>query len=660
MGVDPGRITAETVVGGLVPLDPVVSPDGSRVAYAVTALSSDGPRPTSALWVGAADGTSPPRQLTDGTSWDHRPRWAPDSRRLYFLSDRTEPGESDTETEGGPPQLHRINADGSGHQVLTGVEGGVVDHLPLAGQASVALVVADPDRRGSAPRVWGEVEPHDRLALLDAGSATDPEPSSGQPVPVTGLGERHVQEVSARPDDRMLAVITHPGPHRDPVHPRWELHLVDTGTGKVQDLGALGWDAHSPVWWHDGQEWHLSYLAMQPGPDGGQAVLDLTPDSAQAVPADLTEGLDRCPLELAQVAEGPPLALFAHGLDTEIHRLDPRTRTFTRLSTAPGLLESLTADRTGARVTVQAADPTHPREVCSTDLAALTDPTGPLTRLTRLHPELDRFAWGAQERLSYRARDGLTLDGLLVTPVGTGPEDGPFPLVTWVHGGPYGRYMDQFTLNPHAPAQWLAHFGYAVFLPNPRGGEGHGRAFADRVVGALGAGEWDDIVDGIDLLVERGVADPGRLGIGGWSHGGTLAAWAVGHTDRFRTALVGAGVSDWGMLAASGEYGASDAGLSGSVGWEGAGPHPHDAVSPISFASRMSTPVLIVHGEADTNVPLGQAVYLHRALRHYGVEQEFVVYPGAGHGVTRRDHQIDLLERTRAWFDRWMGADRRA
>ncbi|GAA1465643.1 S9 family peptidase [Nocardiopsis exhalans] len=652
MSVDPVRITAETVVDGVVPRDPAVSPDGRWVAYAVTALSSDAPRPTSALWVTAVDGSSPPRQLTDGASWDHRPRWAPDSRQLYFLSDRTETAEATGAGEaagGGAPQLHRTNADGSGHRVLTSFEGGVVNHLPLAGQALVAVVVADPDHRGIAPRVWGEPGPRDRLALLDTGTATRP---ADQPIPITGLGEHHVQEISARPDGRTLAVITHPTPHRDPVRPRWELHLLDTGTGKIQDLGALGWDAHSPAWWHDDQRWHLSYLAMQPGPDGGQAVFDLIPDSEQAAPADLTEGLDRCPLELAQVAQGPPLALFAHGLDTEIHRLDPRTRSFTRLATVPGLLESLTSDHTGARVAVQAANATHPREVYSADAG---DPARPPTRLTRLRPELERFDWGAQKRLSYRARDGLTLDGLLVTPVGRVPEDGPVPLVTWVHGGPYGRYMDQFTLDPHAPAQWLAHFGYAVFLPNPRGGEGHGQAFAEQVVGALGAGEWDDISDGIDLLVERGVADPARLGIGGWSHGGTMAAWAVGHTDRFRAAVVGAGVTDWGMLAATGEYGASEAGLSGSVGWEGTGPHPHDAVSPISFASRMSTPVLIVHGEADTNVPLSQAVYLHRALRHYGVEQEFVVYPGAGHGLARRDHQIDLLERTRAWFDRWLG-----
>ena len=629
------HLTAETVTDGLVPLGPALSPDGHRVAYAVTTLTRTCARPVSTLWISDLDPATAPRRLSESDAAHHRPRWDPDSQHLYFLSGHTEAGER------GASQLHRTNTDGSGHRVLTATEGGVADHLPLPDHATVALVVSDPDRRGNAPRVWGEAAPHDRLTLLDT--------ATGRQHPITELGERHVREVAARPDGAALAVITQPGPERDPVRPRWDLQLVDPTTGQVKDLGALGWDAHSPAWWHDGHHWHLSYLAMDPGPDGGQAVIDLLPDHERTQHTSLTAGLDRCPTELTQVDQGPPLVLFAHGLDTEIHRLAPGLGAFTRLLRSPGRLESLASDRTGSHVAAQAATSAHPREVYA------GGPTTALTRLTHLRPELDRFNWGRQERLSYRGRDGLALEGLLVTPPGTDPGDGPFPLVTWVHGGPYGRYMDQFSLSPYAPAQWLAHSGYAVFLPNPRGGEGRGRVFAEAVVGSLGAGEWDDIVDGIDLLIERGVADPDRLGIGGWSHGGTMAAWAVGHTDRFRAAVVGAGVSDWGMLAATGEYGACEAGLSGSVGWEGVGPHPHDAVSPIAFAAHIATPVLIVHGEEDTNVPVGQAVYLHRALRHFGVEHEFVVYPGEGHGLEIRANQVDLLDRTRNWFDRWLG-----
>ncbi|MFG1709652.1 alpha/beta hydrolase family protein [Nonomuraea sp. M3C6] len=131
-------------------------------------------------------------------------------------------------------------------------------------------------------------------------------------------------------------------------------------------------------------------------------------------------------------------------------------------------------------------------------------------------------------------------------------------------------------------------------------------------------------------------------------------AWAVGQTGRFKAALMGAGISDWGMLVATGEGGTLEAGLGGSCGWEGPGPHRHDRVSPIAFASKVRTPVLILHGEDDTNVPVGQATFFHRALRWFGIEHEFVVYPREGHSIQERNHQLDLLRRTRAWFERWL------
>jgi dipeptidyl aminopeptidase/acylaminoacyl peptidase len=274
--------------------------------------------------------------------------------------------------------------------------------------------------------------------------------------------------------------------------------------------------------------------------------------------------------------------------------------------------------------------------------------------LTDTQPALRTIDWGPQERLTYRSADGLCLDGLLVLPPGCTRADGPFPLITVLHGGPDARYADEFMLAPYPSAQWLSAAGYAVFLPNPRGGVGHGRGFAAMAAGAVGGAEWTDVVAGIDLLIEEDVANPNRLGVAGASHGGFLTAWAIGQTDRFRAALMVAGISDWGMLVATGEEGALEAELSGSRGWEGSGPHPHDRVSPISFASRIRTPVLIVHGEEDANVPLGQAVYFHRALSWYGAEHELVVYPREGHGIAERNHQLDLLRRTRAWFDRWL------
>ncbi|MFC7530887.1 alpha/beta hydrolase family protein [Actinoplanes sp. GCM10030250] len=146
----------------------------------------------------------------------------------------------------------------------------------------------------------------------------------------------------------------------------------------------------------------------------------------------------------------------------------------------------------------------------------------------------------------------------------------------------------------------------------------------------------------------------------GWASaaGATAGSWPRGRSGRpagFRAAVMGAGISDWGMLAATGEEGPFESALGGSSGWEGTGPHRHDVVSPVSYVSRVCSPILILHGENDTNVPLSQAEFYHRALRRFGVEHEYVVYPREGHAIRERNHQLDVLRRTRAWFDRWLG-----
>ncbi|MFC3895657.1 alpha/beta hydrolase family protein [Lentzea rhizosphaerae] len=385
---------------------------------------------------------------------------------------------------------------------------------------------------------------------------------------------RHVADVARHPDGR-LAVITWSSPKIDPGLLNPALHVVETD-GTVTDLGATPADAGNPVWWGD----EVVYLALTPPHlQGGNAVFDQRH-------RNLTAGMSACPVELVQDDDDAPIVVVATGLDTEFHRL------------GGGLLARIKGSH-------------KPRA------------------------SIDGIPWGTQERLRYRAQDGLDLDGLLVLPIGRTRDGGPFPLITLVHGGPYDRWADDLQLQWVPSAQWFAHQGFASFLPNPRGSLGRGHEFAASVSKRVGQEEWHDIETGIDLLVSEGVADPDRLGISGWSHGGFTAAWAATRTDRFKAALVGAGISDWPRLIATGEWGAFEAAL-------GDGPEH----SPLTYADRIRTPLLIVHGADDTNVPLEQAELLHRAVKH----SELVVYPGEGHSLRKREHRLDLLNRARRFF----------
>ena len=630
-------LTAELVVEGRVPQTPALAPNGHLLCYVLAPISRIGDHLNTALWLADIEGDGVWSRVTADTATESRPRWSADSRTLHFLSDRAERG---------TPQLHRLTPADGVVIAVTSWCAGIIDHLPLADPNLIALLAEDEpteqDVRRARDRddaiVVGEREPRARLRLLDL--------LTGQVTTPDVFGDRHVVELRQRPDGGPLAVLTQASADKDYGPRTGQLHLFDPATGTAEDLGPVEVDAQSLAWWPAEDGWHLGYVALTPPVlHAGTAVFDLAMSSR--VRRNRTADLPMCPTELCQT-DAAPLVVFANGLNAALARLDPDGPT--PLSQHPGDLDALTTTPAGKTIAALTGTRYQPTNVY------VGPPTGPLRKITDTRPELDGIAFGTQRPLAYRAADGLELDGLLVIPAGKSASDGPFPLVTLVHGGPDDRYADRLQLFsfPSARAQWLATAGYAVFLPNPRGGQGHGHEFAVSVAGRVGREEWSDVLTGIDLLIAEGIADPDRLGIAGGSHGGFMAAWAIGQTNRFRAALVHAGITDWGMLAATGEHGQLDGALSGSIGWEGIGPHPHDAVSPVSFASRVRTPVLILHGAEDTNVPLGQAVYFHRALRHFGAEHEFVIYPREGHSIQERNHQLDVLHRTRAWFDRWL------
>src|SRR3984885_6254985 len=268
MSEDAPELTAELVVDGAMPSQPVVSPDGRWVAYVVAPVGRAGERRMCALWVAAADGSSPPSKLTAGTSADSDPRWAPDSASVFFLSDRT-----------GSPQLHRIRLPGGEAEVLTAWRGETSDARPLVDARLVAVVATDEpteeDERRRAERddafVWGQQLRCGRLRMLDL--------ATGELRTVDGLGDRHVVELAARPDGGALAAISWAGPEQASGVTTSELHVVDLETGTTRDLGRIGTDARSPAWWQAGGSWHLAYLA-KPGPFGGDAVYDVAVSTA--------------------------------------------------------------------------------------------------------------------------------------------------------------------------------------------------------------------------------------------------------------------------------------------------------------------------------------------------------------------------------------------
>jgi dipeptidyl aminopeptidase/acylaminoacyl peptidase len=251
------------------------------------------------------------------------------------------------------------------------------------------------------------------------------------------------------------------------------------------------------------------------------------------------------------------------------------------------------------------------------------------------------------ETIRFKSFDGTEIEASLLKPAGY-REGTRVPLIVLVHGGPTGRWSDAFEIW----GQLLAARGFATVSPNIRGSSGYGHRFIESNRADWGGGDFKDIMAGVDFLIQRGIADPDRLGIGGWSYGGYMTAWAITQTDRFKAAIAGAGLSD---LAS--EFG-TEAGHAYDEWFFGTPYEKLDGFiksSPITFIKNARTPTLILQGEADTTDPIGQSQQLYTGLKHYGVQSEFVVYPREGHGIREEKHLLDMYRRIIAWYEKYLG-----
>jgi dipeptidyl aminopeptidase/acylaminoacyl peptidase len=247
------------------------------------------------------------------------------------------------------------------------------------------------------------------------------------------------------------------------------------------------------------------------------------------------------------------------------------------------------------------------------------------------------------EFFHYKSFDGMQIEGSLMLPANYDGHS-KLPLITLVHGGPTGRWDDSI-------AFWgpvLVGHGYAIFCPNVRGSTGYGEKFVEANRADWGGGDFKDVMAGVDALIARGVADPNRLGIGGWSYGGYMSEWAITQTTRFKAAVSGAGMADLIAEFGTESHPSYDEWFFGQP-YEKPEGFLHS--SPFMYMKNAKTPTLILQGENDTTDPLGQSQQLYRALKHYGVKAELVEYPREPHGPQEEKHNLDILNRVVAWYD---------
>ncbi len=259
---------------------------------------------------------------------------------------------------------------------------------------------------------------------------------------------------------------------------------------------------------------------------------------------------------------------------------------------------------------------------------------------------------GETKPITWKAADGLDIEGLLTYPVDYNPLK-KYPLILVIHGGPAGVFQDTFLgrygLYPYAT---FAARGYAVLRVNPRGSGGYGRTFRFANLNDWGGRDFLDLMAGVDHVISMGVADPDRLAVMGWSYGGFMTSWIVTHSRRFKAAVVGAGVTDlWSFTGTSDIHGFLPDYFGGEPWNNFDGYYNH---SPMAFVKGVATPTLILHGEADVRVPTTQGYEFYNALKRQGVTAQMVVYPRTPHGPREPKFLLDIMRRHLDWVNRYV------
>jgi dipeptidyl aminopeptidase/acylaminoacyl peptidase len=623
-------------------LDPQLSPDGRSVAYTLMRADWKANRQVGHIWRQAVDGGAP-MQMTNGEAGETNVRWSPDGQSLLFLAP-------------GPPggtQVFLLPASGGAPRQLTRHATSV--SLPAWSPDGTAVYFLAADSRTSE-----EIE-RDRLR-------------DDVYVFEENFKQRHLWRIAARSaaeqkiTDGRFSILSY-RLARDggqiTVHRAPTPLLGDAYRGEIWIMGADGANARA-LTSNDIEESEselspdnerVLFLAEAAVTSDGRldpyysSSLFLTP--ARGGPPRML--LQDFPYAIEHAAWGADsrtiLAVVNMGVHSELFRIDVETRDAKPLTDGQHSVQFWSAVPAAARMVFQFDEPTR-----LGDAWLLAFDGGTAKRVTGVYDSLERdVALPRQDKVTWRSSDGTTIEGLLFYPIGY-QAGTRYPLVVQLHGGP--QESDKFGYGPGVIVNYvpvLTAKGYAVLRPNYRGSTGYGNAFLRDVVGAYFRNMPVDVLTGIDALIARGVADPNRLALMGWSAGGHLTNKLVTMTDRFKAASSTAGAANWTSLFAQTDTRTNRSLWFGGTPWQ---PNaPIDAFwnnSPLKDAARVRTPTMFVVGQDDPRVPLPQSIEMYRAIRSNGVPTRLIVAPREGHQWGELRHQISKANAELEWFERYV------
>ena len=619
--------------------DACVDPSGKQVAFTGTIFNDLASAPVTRICIVDRD-TAKTRQLPCPANNDHLPRWSPDGRRLAFLSDRLEAGnnqlyladandlDSATATPSVDGFVEYLHWSPDGTKVLLGVAGFGADLAGCQGGATIAGKADElPDwvpeiDTGDADNLWRSIYVHD----LAAGTTSKVSP-----------GGLNFWEASWLGNDAFLCVVTDSHSEGSWYSAELRHFALDGNSGKrvYEPTDQIGLPAASPSGKYAciteavcSDRWIVC---------GTLKLIDMTSGAVTTVDTNDVE------VTHAIWRDDDHLLYTGHrGFDTVVAELTVSQGAITTHWSATdrtigAWYPSVWPSANGAIAVAESYD-------VAPELVELRGGEVSVIASFASAKSTDaNFHNAAAEPVTWTARDGIEIQGWLIRPKG----DGPFPLVVDIHGGPVWQCRNRWAGRLRG-AKVLADKGIASLYPNPRGSSGRGQDFARLVQGDMGGEDTYDYLTGCDALVERGIADPNKLGVTGISYGGFMSAWLVTQDDRFAAAVPISCVSDWYSQHRTSQIPFFDEYFLEGSAYEAGGKF-FDR-SPVMFAGNVKTPTMQLTGAKDQNTPPTQALEFHRSLLESGVRSVLATYPTAGHGIRSYPEVIDHTTRYVAWF----------
>jgi dipeptidyl aminopeptidase/acylaminoacyl peptidase len=625
-------------VGGVVP-----SADGSRVAWTQTQAVMDAEHSENLthIFIANADGAHR-LQLTRGEQSCTAPSFSADGRYVYFRSARS-----------GKMNLYRIVISGGEAETLTDFKGSLGNYQVAPDGKSVAFTgyepPADEEKNKKEKRDWRVVDSNpSNMAIYVIPAEADAD-GKRPPRKLTD-GKRHVEEIAWSPDARAIAFSHTPTPGADD-WTRSDLAEVDVASGAVKPIAATNAAEAHPVYSPDGK--YLAYTKSSDPPRWASDERLVLVNRATAESRTLPATYDEAPNLLGFTANSSRL-LFIEGRHTHTAvyamPLDGPPEALFELPKGVVSIAGSRLNSSGTTLGMAMESPEEPPEAYVMSLGRTPQP-GP-QRVSRANADMPKLLLGRTEAVQWKSKDGLAVEGLLTYPANY--EAGKkYPLILNIHGGPTGVFTESFIGRAGLyPIAVFAARGYAVLRPNPRGSGGYGRTFRFANYNDWGGKDYEDDQTGVDHVIAMGVADPDRLAVMGWSYGGFMTSWTITQTHRFKAAAVGAGVTDLWSFTGTSDIPGFLPDYFGGEPWA-----QFDAFqkhSPITYVKNVTTPTLVLHGEADVRVPTSQGYEYYHALKRQGVTAKMVVYPRQPHGPTEPKFILDIMQRHLDWMDKYV------